>query len=416
MRRLIRHLERARAHHQENNERGAVAIIVALSLVVLLGFVALTVDAGAMYEERAELQNAADSAALAVAQQCAGGGSCDAASGETKDLANKYAQANLRDGSVKVSSIIFNGAKVTVTVLTDDAAEGDAENNRLDLTFAPLIGVDDAEIGAKATAAWGYPDSGISPLPIVFSRCEFKLNTGDQLLQLHGTGNVKNASTAGTDLQISSGLYTGTESGATTAGLQTLDAAQIVPASAVVPAGVPMVPAGEGPSPSPTPTETIPPTVSEGCEDYVTESGLLLPGGFGDVDPDAGNKGCAVTLENGQEIGSGPGKSLPESCEDVLQASIGKVVLLPIYNDYGGTGNTGWYTVEGWAAFKITGYHFPGMKSYASNNTLTPELTCKNQCAGLIGQFVEFTDLDDGSYTTSPDAPNFGASIVSLED
>lgn len=409
MRRLIRHLERARAHHRANNERGAVAIIVALSLVVLLGFVALSVDAGAMYEERAELQNAADSAALALAQTCASGGSCDAGAPEVKTMANTYAKANLRDETVEVSSIVFNGAKVTVTVKTLD----DGGNNTLDLTFATILGVEDPEIGARASASWGFPDTGVAPLPIVFSRCEFNLNGGEQLITLGGTGVTKNASTAGSDLTISSGLYTGPKAGATTAGTAPLDPARIVPASVVAPAGVPIIPAGEGPEPTPTPTPK-PPTVSPGCENYVSDTGLILPGGFGDVVPDDPKSGCSVTVGINEVVKSGPGKSLPGACEQILIDAIGKVVLLPIYDDYFKQGANGTYTVDGWAAFRISGYHFPNMKggAYASNNTLK----CENKCAGLIGEFVEFGKFDDGTFTYSPTAPNYGASIVTLGD
>ena len=42
--------------------------MVALLLGVLLGFAALVVDVGMMYTEKAKLQNAADAAALAGAQ------------------------------------------------------------------------------------------------------------------------------------------------------------------------------------------------------------------------------------------------------------------------------------------------------------------------------------------------------------
>ena len=46
-------------------ERGSVAIIVALALPLLIGFIALCVDFGHFWEVRSELHNAADSAALA---------------------------------------------------------------------------------------------------------------------------------------------------------------------------------------------------------------------------------------------------------------------------------------------------------------------------------------------------------------
>lgn len=49
------------------NENGATLILVAGSLLVLMGFVALAVDAGLGYDDRRGTQNAADNAALAAA-------------------------------------------------------------------------------------------------------------------------------------------------------------------------------------------------------------------------------------------------------------------------------------------------------------------------------------------------------------
>lgn len=50
-------------------EDGAVVVIVALALVVLLGCMAMVVDAGVLYVNKAHLQNVADAAALAGAQE-----------------------------------------------------------------------------------------------------------------------------------------------------------------------------------------------------------------------------------------------------------------------------------------------------------------------------------------------------------
>ena len=51
----------------QGRRRGVVVVQVAVLLTVLLGFVALTVDVGLMYNTKAELQAAADAAALAGA-------------------------------------------------------------------------------------------------------------------------------------------------------------------------------------------------------------------------------------------------------------------------------------------------------------------------------------------------------------
>lgn len=57
------------APRQPRHERGGVAIIVALSLAVLVGFAGIVLDLGHMFVNKTELQNAADACALAAANQ-----------------------------------------------------------------------------------------------------------------------------------------------------------------------------------------------------------------------------------------------------------------------------------------------------------------------------------------------------------
>ena len=47
--------------------KGVAAVFALVMLVVLIGFASLTLDVGAMYNTRADLQNAADAAAMAGA-------------------------------------------------------------------------------------------------------------------------------------------------------------------------------------------------------------------------------------------------------------------------------------------------------------------------------------------------------------
>lgn len=63
---LPRHLHR-RSHGRR--QRGAVAIIVGITLAVLIGFVGLALDLGKLYVAKTELQNAADACALAAARE-----------------------------------------------------------------------------------------------------------------------------------------------------------------------------------------------------------------------------------------------------------------------------------------------------------------------------------------------------------
>lgn len=172
MRRIIHYLERGRERHRVHNERGAVAVITALTLVVLLGFAALAIDVGMMYEERAQLQNGADAAALAVAQSCieativCSAGALDAA----EDIADDFARANTRDGLSDVASLTFPST-TSVRVRTQ-ASDGKAGVGKLALSVAPLLGVEDATISAAATVSWGSPGTGPATMPIVVSLCQ----------------------------------------------------------------------------------------------------------------------------------------------------------------------------------------------------------------------------------------------------
>lgn len=58
-------------------QRGAISIVVALSLAVLLGFVGLVLDLGHLFVTKTELQDAADACALAAAKEL----TCDPAAG-----------------------------------------------------------------------------------------------------------------------------------------------------------------------------------------------------------------------------------------------------------------------------------------------------------------------------------------------
>eukprot|EP01034_Spumella_vulgaris_P046448 gene46448-biopygen39554 len=58
-------------------QRGAVAIIAAIALPILIGFAGLALDGGRLFMQKTELQNAADACALAASREL----TCDPAAG-----------------------------------------------------------------------------------------------------------------------------------------------------------------------------------------------------------------------------------------------------------------------------------------------------------------------------------------------
>src|ERR1700712_5098129 len=91
------------------DDRGAVAVLVAILMVPLLGFAAVGIDVAAMYAERQQLQTGADAGALAIAQDC-GRGTCGATSGTAQALAT----SNLRHASSTAAVTALSAAQVTV--------------------------------------------------------------------------------------------------------------------------------------------------------------------------------------------------------------------------------------------------------------------------------------------------------------
>ncbi len=193
MRRLTARAALARIRHRRlSDERGAIAVVVAVAMVALLGFTAISIDVGAMYAERAQLQSGADAAAIAIAQDCAAGRECTVAA--AKPLAQTFANANTNDGAANVADPVFpDSHSVTVTTSTKEAGTG---AGGLGLFFAPLLGVEAPTLTAQATASWGSPARGPAVLPLAFAPCSFNPDGSIQVLRVHGSEGESCTSTS----------------------------------------------------------------------------------------------------------------------------------------------------------------------------------------------------------------------------
>jgi Flp pilus assembly protein TadG len=133
-------------------------------------------------------------------------------------------------------------------------------------------------------------------------------------------------------------------------------------------------------------------------------SNNIVPGGFGWLNTNSGT--CTATSSEDQVVVSDPGSSVPTGCKVAdFSAMQNKVVLLPIFDEYDGSGSNAKYTLYGYAAFKITGYHFGGQYTWNS--------PCGGNDRCVRGYFVEWVELGN-AFTYSPTAPDLGASLVSL--
>jgi hypothetical protein len=138
------------------DERGATLVLVAASMVALLGFAALAVDVGNLLLARTEAQAAADAGALAGAGWLAVYPE-DAANAKAEAI--KFAGPNRVSGdSVAVldTDVDVNLDSATVTVRVIRSA---ARGTSIPTFFAGILGVNDVDIGATATA-WAQPVGG----------------------------------------------------------------------------------------------------------------------------------------------------------------------------------------------------------------------------------------------------------------
>jgi Flp pilus assembly protein TadG len=153
------------------------------------------------------------------------------------------------------------------------------------------------------------------------------------------------------------------------------------------------------------PSATVPVTIffTKGSKTECTpHSNNFFPGGFGWLDA---TSGCKVTSAIGDWLLTSPGNSLAKGCGDTDMATmLNTTVLLPIFDDFRGTGNGGQYHVYGYAAFLLTGYRYPG-------NNVNAQGCGSKDC--IKGYFTRYVDQSN-AFDISPTAPSLGATSVRL--
>ncbi len=328
------------------DERGATAVLVAILIVVLVGFAAFAVDVGALYQERRELQNGADGAALATAQECASDlAACLLEAPSSTDcvvdtslfsgIAHDYADWNANDGKSNVECVLIDisGESVTVTTRTEVAGTG---ADAIPHWFAPVLGIPESTVGAQASARWGTAGA-MTTLPLAICERAFNFHT-----------------------------ETGTAFG-----------------------GPPYTIRYAVPNPA------SPLAANEDCSNpsYDTYSG-----GFGWLDTD---EDCEVATEvdgwfpgtTGNQVTNSPDCSRDELVAKLrVIAENGGVVLVPIFDAYRGDGTNGEFHIKGFGAFHLHGFYF-GKPEYRYPSTPANQ-PCRDPYRCIRGYFTEFVSVE----------------------
>lgn len=345
MRNLILGLARPLLRRSGRGERGALGVLIALFLGagVLTGMGALVIDVGQLYQERAELQNGADAAALAVAKSCISG-AC------ASSLATTYAGYNSKDGSA-TSVVCGSVSPLTACAPTTgglDCPDGAAGTNYVDVntstklssgaTLLPPVfaktllgnsGFTGTTVLACAQATWGAVIPS-NPLVTAFtiSACEWNLATTTGTIYAQPPPAVP-SSTLDQKIVLRSGTGTGCTKYAS-------------PADAVNKFG------------------------------WVTETGgctLQIPGSTYSVLTTTGSPNCNTPL-----------------FDDAQNRSL---IYVPVFTTVTGCCGNSVYNLLAVYGFVVTGYNIPG----SSFTSYTDWLKSTNSCTGstycIDGYFVQ---------------------------
>ena len=192
------------------NNKGNAAILLTFMITGLLGFTALTVDIGIAYSERTSLSNALDAAVLAGVQELQNGET------QTRDVVKEYLIKNNVDP---------NDVDIYIT------------SNTIDLTgkknvkhyFAPIIGIKDSDVSARAQAIIGPVGAVRGLKPFAVEQRDFEVGdrvllmdsesqSGNYLLVQYGTGasTLEQNTYDGYNGLVSIGDWINTETGGNT--------------------------------------------------------------------------------------------------------------------------------------------------------------------------------------------------------
>ncbi|MEE8331113.1 MAG: Tad domain-containing protein [Acidimicrobiia bacterium] len=282
--------------HRLNDDGGAVAVIVAIFAVGLIGMAAFALDTGRLYQERRELQNGADASALAIAEDCLiNPASCTY--GGADATADAYGDSNADDGASTVDELLLDpiGQSVTVKLQTEDLDGGSI----LAPIFGQVVGFDGATVRARASAVWGQAGS-MATVPLIISDCEWNDPLRPSELQTPPTFDV--------DPWLFV-FHQGNQG-------RTCDHSN---SGFDLPGGFGWLDTDAGP-----------------CRSLFT----------------------AGEWSDGVDPGSSPSSSCTPAA--IADALLNKVSFLPYYEEKQSTGNNGSYLVSSLGAFWITGYNFGG--------------------------------------------------------
>ena len=358
------------------DDSGAVAVLVAIAMVALLGMATIVVDVGQVYAERRQLQNSADAAVLSLVQDCPVAG-CDTNT-STGGRAGTKANQNTADGAATVSQICGNATSLSPCSPASGLGDWDCRP-----VPGSLASADYVQVRTETRA-----NSGGSLLPPFLARV---LNPGYAGTTVRACARASwggpAALTAGLSLTISSCEWDLATAGGTS---------------------FPVYP-------------PAPPTSAERVLELHTTGGTVCPtaghagsdeaGAFGWLDDTNGNCTTEVSTTTG-EYSTSTGVSISQNCQDALDVALTApypVLEIPVYQSVVGSGGNSTYTLRGFTAFVVTGARLPG---YNRNSWLYP--SNPQRCGGPRKCVYGFFTKSLVPVSGTVGGPSMGVTVIQL--
>jgi len=384
MRKLVRPLTRLLGR----DDRGAIGVIIAVLVAggVLLGSAALVIDVGQIYQNRAELQNGADAAALAVARQCEQTqGPCVqlTAQGTALGYANSNASALTQD-TAGIFVVCGSGG-------LNSCSSGIYGNGLTSCPKDPTNGANFVDVLTETTLK-----SGSTLLPPIFARTI-----------------VGNSTYTGTTVKACAQAQWGGALQSDSLAL-TLSLCQWQDLT------------GSGGSGFGTPVAVF---IKGKAKQCAGPAGQNMPGGF-DWLQQTSSSACTAYIDlTTNTTVTNTGNNVSSACKialsnDVDAAIAGKpvTVFVPVFGcdqstpawcPVTGTGSNAQYAVVGLAGFEILGYaNIPGMQDKGTNSACTSVPGPGGNAPCIEGQFSP--GLDPVAKQVTPTPGPFGANGIKL--
>ncbi len=305
-------------------------VFVALLLIMLFGMVAFAIDTGALYQERRELQNGADAAVLAIAEDCATGATaCDTAT--VTATAEAYADGNAGDDRAEIHELILDTTAQSIEVATEtETSDGGTIFRPF---FAQVIGFTGTEVGARAKAIWGTVGSA-SDIPLTVSWCEMQKLWGELTVDEWKAALPEPPPPEGSEnYQLWAAAY-----------------------------------GGNGPAVDGFTFLFHDGNTTEECNG---PAGQDLPGGFGWLEQ--AEIGCTAETSGDDgwwyDVDPGADAPSPECPADTVETFLGKILFVPVFDDFQGPPeyNDKRYQMNGYVALYLTGYKFSGSPAWTQS-------------------------------------------------